>query len=186
MSKQVRSDTKNALRRALQSQPGEKGSKWTASDEAAAMGGVIDFLQNYMKRDGTIKVMAGKKHKGAAAQLAFTALEFANKCGGVGLSFGGNVAAEDDEGKVQKEDAAPAAPTGTAGQRVPDGTQMRAHGAALNILVGGKKLYGRLKYLEVYKPRHITEQYNIIDQQVADAESTESEYLAMIKESLRG
>ena len=56
------------------------------------MGGVIDFLQNYMKRDGPIEVMAGKKHKGAAAQLAVTALEFANKCGGVELSFGGKVA----------------------------------------------------------------------------------------------
>ena len=50
MSKQVRSDTKKALQRALKSQPGEKESKWTASDEAAAMGGVIDFLQNYIAR----------------------------------------------------------------------------------------------------------------------------------------
>ena len=37
MSKQVRSDTKKALQRALKSQPDEKDSKWTASDEAAAI-----------------------------------------------------------------------------------------------------------------------------------------------------
>ena len=144
MSKQVRSDTKKALQRALKSQPGEKESKWTASDEAAAMGGVIDFLQNYMKRDGKFFVKAGDKHKGAAAQLAFTALEFANKCGGVEMSFHmDKVAAADDDEDEEGEDAG--APAAAAPKY--DKKQVDAHDHALNkTLLHGEELWGRIKY----------------------------------------
>ena len=104
MSAITQHSTSQALQRALESQPGEKGGKWSANDEAAAMGGVIDFLQKYMKRGGKIKVDGKEKMKGQAARLALTAIEFANKCGGVELSFGDEVAAADDEGGEVQED----------------------------------------------------------------------------------
>jgi len=151
----MQSNVADALQRALEDTANEKGGKWGANGEAAATSGVIQFLQKYMRDDAKIfkSVKAGGKMKGAAAQLALTALEFANKCGGVELSFGGRVAAADD--KMQEEDAAPAAATGT-----PNGTRLRAHSAAINTLVGGKKLYGKLKYLQVYKPRYYEKEYN--------------------------
>ena len=154
----TQSNVADALRRALDDEANKKYGKWTASGEAAATSGVIDFLQKYMKDDAKIfKVKAGGKMKGEAARLAFTALEFANKCGGVELSFGGKVAAADDE--LQEEDAAPAATTETE-TKPPGGTQLRAHSAAINALVCVKKLYGKLKYLQVYKPRYYEKEYN--------------------------
>ena len=163
-----------ALQRALEDTANEKGGKWGANGEAAATSGVIQFLQKYMRDDAKIieKVKSGGKMKGAAAQLALTALEFVNKCGGVELSFGGRVAAADD--KMQEEDAAPAAATGT-----PNGTRLRAHSAAINTLVGGKKLYGKLKYLQVYKSRYYEIEYNKITQGVAAAASTP--FIAMVQ-----
>ena len=56
MSALTQDRVKTALQEALAAQPGKKDSKWTGSDEAAAMGGVIEFLQNYMKNDGKIEV----------------------------------------------------------------------------------------------------------------------------------
>ena len=53
---------KTALQAALDDQPGKKDSKWTGSDEAAAMGGVIEFLQNYMKNDGKIEDVGRRMH----------------------------------------------------------------------------------------------------------------------------
>jgi len=87
MSAITQHSTSQALQRALESQPGEKGGKWSANDEAATMGGVIDFLQKYMKRGGKIEVDGKEKMKGQAARLALTALDFANNCGGLTLSF---------------------------------------------------------------------------------------------------
>ena len=167
MSKQVRSDTKKALQRALKSQPGEKESKWTASDEAAAMGGVIDFLQNYMKRDGKFFVKAGDKHKGAAAQLAFTALEFANKCGGVEMSFHmDKVAAADDDEDEEEDAAAPAAAAPKYNKE-----QVDAHDHALDAtLLKGEKLWGRIKYLEEYKLKYYYED------EIKKLEATRDEY----------
>ena len=55
MSALTQDRVKTALQAALDGQPGKKDSKWTGSDEAAAMGGVIEFLQNYMKNDGKIE-----------------------------------------------------------------------------------------------------------------------------------
>ena len=63
MSKYVRKRTSEALQRALGAQPDAKGGKWTASDEAAAIGGVIDFLQDYMKRDGNNCGRLGRQRK---------------------------------------------------------------------------------------------------------------------------
>ena len=155
----MQSNVADALQRALEDTANEKGGKWGANGEAAATSGVIQFLQKYMRDDAKIieKVKSGGKMKGAAAQLALTALEFANKCGGVELSFGGKVAAADDE--LQEEDAAPAATTETE-TKPPGGTQLRAHSAAINALVCVKKLYGKLKYLQVYKPRYYEKEYN--------------------------
>ena len=44
MSALTQDRVKTALQAALDGQPGKKDSKWTGSDEAAAMGGVIEFL----------------------------------------------------------------------------------------------------------------------------------------------
>ena len=81
----TRSNVADALQRVLRDEANKRGNKWGANGEAAATSGVIQFLQKYMRDDAKIlkKVKAGGKMKGAAAQLAFTALEFANKCGGV-------------------------------------------------------------------------------------------------------
>ena len=100
MSAITQHSTSQALQRALDSQPGEKDGKWSANDEAAAMGGVIDFLQKYMKSGGKIEVDGKEKMKGQAARLALTALDFANKCGGLTLSIHGAttvVDAKDDK-----------------------------------------------------------------------------------------
>ena len=89
MSAVTQNSTLKALQRALEDQSGEKDGKWSANDEAAAMGGVIEFLQKYMKSGGKIEVDGKEKMKGQAARLALTALDFANKCGGLTLSIHG-------------------------------------------------------------------------------------------------
>ena len=101
----TQSNVADALQRALKDQAEEKGDKWGANGESAATSGVIQFLQKYMRDDAKIlkDVKAGGKMKGAAAQLALTAIEFATRCGGVELSFGGKVTA-DDAGDDKKSD----------------------------------------------------------------------------------
>ena len=155
---------KTALQAALDDQPGKKDSKWTGSDEAAAMGGVIEFLQNYMKNDGKIEVEGKEKLKGQAARLALTALDFANRCGGLTLTLHEQMAAADGgEGVSKKKDAA-----GGKGGRAPAASarkhssskhpKVRAHDGALNdTLLNGDKLWGRIKYLEEYKIPHYYE-----------------------------
>ena len=144
----TQSNVADALRRALDDEANKKDGKWTASGEAAATSGVIDFLQKYMKDDAKI-------FKGEAARLAFTALEFANKCGGVELSFGGVAAADDHEDEEGEDAPAPAAKK-EPNKLTP--TQKRLHEAALNkTLLNGEQLWGRIKYLEMYKiPYRIT------------------------------
>jgi len=152
----TQSNVADALRRALDDEANKKCGKWTASGEAAATSGVIDFLQKYMKDDAKMfKVKAGGKMKGEAARLAFTALEFANKCGGVELSFGGVAAADDHEDEEGEDAPAPAAKK-EPNKLTP--TQKRLHEAALNkTLLNGEQLWGRIKYLEMYKiPYRIT------------------------------
>lgn len=95
MSALTQDRVKTALQEALAAQPGKKDSKWTGSDEAAAMGGVIEFLQNYMENDGKIEVEGKEKLKGQAARLALTALDFANRCGGLTLTLHEQMAAAD-------------------------------------------------------------------------------------------
>ena len=151
MSKYVRKRTSEALQRALGAQPDAKGGKWTASDEAAAIGGVIDFLQDYMKRDGKIAVDSDGKEKikGEVARFALTALEFANKCGGLTLSLQNKVAADDDD--EEEDAAAPVAAPAPAGTTNPTKTQLRAHDHALNTtLLKGEKLWGRIKYIYIF------------------------------------
>ena len=120
----TQNSTSKALQRALEAQPGGKDGRWSANDEAAAMGGVIDFLQKYMKRGGRIQVDGKEKMKGQAARLALTAMDFANKCGGLTLSLHGGVVAEDDaEDTSQEEDAAAtAAVAGTVATGAATGT----------------------------------------------------------------
>ena len=79
MSALTQDRVKTALQEVLAAQPGKKDSKWTGSDEAAAMGGVIEFLQNYMENDGKIEVEGKEKLKGQAARLA---LRLENAAGG--------------------------------------------------------------------------------------------------------
>ena len=50
----TQSNVADALRRALDDEANKKDGKWTASGEAAATSGVIDFLQKYMKDDAKI------------------------------------------------------------------------------------------------------------------------------------
>ena len=153
MSALTQDRVKTALQAALDDQPGKKDSKWTGSDEAAAMGGVIEFLQNYMKNDGKIEVEGKEKLKGQAARLALTALDFANRCGGLTLTLHEQMAAADGgEGVSKKKDAAPPP---AASVRKYSSSKVRAHDGALNdTLLNGDKLWGRIKYLEEYKIPH--------------------------------
>ena len=155
MSALTQDRVKTALQEVLAAQPGKKDSKWTGSDEAAAMGGVIDFLQNYMKNDGRIEVEGKEKLKGQAARLALTALDFANRCGGLTLTLHGQMAAADGgEDLSEEEDAAggKAAQAAPAPARKYSSSKVRAHDGALNdILLKGDKLWGRIKYLEMFK-----------------------------------
>ena len=80
MSALTQDRVKTALQAALDGQPGKKDSKWTGSDEAAAMGGVIEFLQNYMKNDGKIEVEGKEKLKGQAARLALRLIKHVSFC----------------------------------------------------------------------------------------------------------
>ena len=167
MSAITQHSTSQALQRALEAQPGGKDGRWSANDEAAAMGGVIDFLQKYMKRGGKIQVDGKEKMKGQAARLALTALDFANKCGGLTLSLHGGVVAEDDaEDTSQEEDAAATAAVAHTN------SQLRKHDKAVREeLVQGKRLYGRRKYLEEYKLRiYYKKQHDVLDKQATAAE----------------
>ena len=89
-----------ALERALR----EHGGSGDANQETAAMRGVIDFLKKYMKNGGKTRAAAkggGAKMRGEAAALALQAIEFANKCGGLSITFhsdGQDVSQEEDEG----------------------------------------------------------------------------------------
>ena len=147
----TQSNVADALQRALKDQVKEKGGKWGANGEAAATSGVIQFMQKYMRDDAKIlkNVKAGGKMKGAAAQLALTALEFANKCGGVELSFGGKVVA-DDAGDDKKGDE--------AADQTYSTSKVRAHDRALSeTLLDGEQMWGRIKYLEEYKLKYYYE-----------------------------
>ena len=152
----TQSNVADALQRALKDQVKEKGGKWGANGEAAATSGVIQFMQKYMRDDAKIlkDVKAGGKMKGAAAQLALTAIEFATRCGGVELSFGGKVVADDaGDDKKGDEAAAPAA----ADQKYST-SKVRAHDRALNeTLLDGEQMWGRIKYLEEYKLKYYYE-----------------------------
>ena len=145
----TQSNVADALQRALKDQAEEKGDKWGANGESAATSGVIQFLQKYMRDDAKIlkDVKAGGKMKGAAAQLALTAIEFATRCGGVELSFGGKVTVDDDAGDDKKSDVE----RWQAGQTYSK-SKVRAHDRALNeTLLDGEQKWGRIKYLEEYK-----------------------------------
>jgi len=151
----TQSNVADALQRALKDQAEEKGDKWGANGEAAATSGVIQFLQKYMRDDAKIlkDVKAGGKMKGAAAQLALTAIEFATRCGGVELSFGGKVTVDDDAGDDKKSDVE----RWQAGQTYSK-SKVRAHDRALNeTLLDGEQMWGRIKYLEEYKLKYYYE-----------------------------
>ena len=82
----VQRDVAQSLKQALR----EHGGSGDANQETAAMRGVTDFLICYMKNDGKTTIQAkvgGDKMKGEAARLALTALELANKCGGLDIKF---------------------------------------------------------------------------------------------------
>jgi len=151
----TQSNVADALQRALKDQAEEKGDKWGANGESAATSGVIQFLQKYMRDDAKIlkDVKAGGKMKGAAAQLALTAIEFATRCGGVELSFGGKVTVDDDAGDDKKSDVE----RWQAGQTYSK-SKVRAHDRALNeTLLDGEQMWGRIKYLEEYKLKYYYE-----------------------------
>ena len=102
-----------ALKQALQNE----GGSGNANEETAAMRGVIDFLKYYMSRDGKTKATAkggGAKMRGEAAALALQAIEFANKCGGLSITFH-----SDGEDVNQEEDAVAAAPAADAAAAAP-------------------------------------------------------------------
>ena len=134
-TKTVQYNVTRALKKALH----DEGGSGNANEETAAMRGVIDFLKYYMSRDGKTKAAAkggGAKMRGEAAALALQAIAFANKCGGLSITFN-----SDDEDVSQEEDAA-----------APNSADVRKHDKAVSErLVGGEQLYGRAKYFEKYR-----------------------------------
>ena len=132
-SELVQLNVARALKEALRDNRGN-GS---ANQETAAMRGVIEFLNGYMKNADAKR--GGAKMRGEAATLALQAIAFANKCGGVDIKFnsdGQDVKQEDEDGD-SSEDEVPASSKYNK-------SDLRKHDKAVSTkLVGGEQLYGR-------------------------------------------
>ena len=159
---QVTSALKDALR--------EHGGNGDANQQTAAMRGVIDFLKNYMKKDGKTTTAAkrgGDKMKGEAARLALTAMDFANKCGGLDIKFHSENEDVNEDGEEESQDEQQNVPVSQY-----TSSELRKHDKTVREeLVKGKRLYGKTKYLEEYKLGiYYKEQHDLLATQATEAE----------------
>jgi len=159
---QVASALKEALR--------EHCGSGDANQETAAMRGVIDFLKNYMKKDGKTTSAAkrgGDKMKGEAARLALTAMNFANKCGGLDIKFHSENEDVNEDGEEESQDEQQNVSVSQY-----TSSELRKHDKTVREeLVKGKRLYGKTKYLQEYKLGiYYKEQHNLLATQATEAE----------------